>query len=181
MLTICVYCGLSNTVHAEYFTAARQLGAALARRNLGLVYGAGNTGLMGAVASGALAAGGQVIGVMPELWNAPQYIQPGLSRLEVTPDIQSRKRRMAELANGFIALPGGLGTLDELFENLTWAQIGLHRKPVGLLNTRNYFDPLLSMFRHGVAEGFIYDEQRLIIEHARQPEALLDQLCAHLE
>jgi uncharacterized protein (TIGR00730 family) len=155
------------------------MGAAIARAGLELVYGAGSTGLMGAVAAGVLAAGGAVTGVIPGYFNTPQLAQSGLTRLEVVETIHQRKARMAELADAFIALPGGYGTFEELFEILTWGQIGLHTKPVGLLNVRGYFDPLLTLVEHALAEGFIYAEHRALFSYAEEPEALLQALQAH--
>ncbi|MBA4399599.1 MAG: TIGR00730 family Rossman fold protein, partial [Anaerolinea sp.] len=140
------------------------------------VYGAGKTGMMGALADGVLAAGGQVTGVVPHNLNQPQLIHAGLTHLEVVGDIHQRKARMSQLAEAFIALPGGYGTLDELFETLTWAQIGLHTKPVGLLNTREYFSPLLQMIERARSEKFIYDEHRDLLVYSTDPQDLLLQL-----
>lgn len=179
MKTICIYCGSSDKLHVEYLEAATRMGAAVARRGLQLIYGAGSTGLMGAVANGALRAGGEVIGIIPSYFNTPQLAHQGLTRLEVVETIHQRKARLAELAEAFIALPGGYGTFEELFEILTWAQIGLHRKPIGLLNTRHYFDSLLAMVEHARDEGFIYAEHRALFNHAAEPEALLDALQNH--
>jgi uncharacterized protein (TIGR00730 family) len=155
------------------------MGAAIAARGLELIYGAGSTGLMGAVADGALEAGGQVTGVIPAFFNTPQLAHGSLTRLEIVDTIHQRKARMAEMADAFIALPGGYGTLEELFEILTWAQIGLHSKPVGLLNTLGYFDPLLAMVDHARNEGFIYAEHRALFTHADDPGSLLDALQAY--
>ncbi len=177
--TVCVYCGSSDRVSPAYLEAARAMGAALAQRGLRLVYGAGKTGLMGAVANGALQAGGEVLGVIPSLFYTPALAHHGLTGLEVTASMHERKARLAELADAFIALPGGYGTLDELFEILTWAQIGLHSKPIGLLNARAYFNPLLAMVEHARLEGMIYNEHTALFVHAEQPEALLDALAAH--
>jgi uncharacterized protein (TIGR00730 family) len=176
--SICVYCGSADHLHADYFEAATAMGALLARSGIQLVYGAGKTGLMGAVADGVLQAGGCVTGVTPENLNTPQLIHAGLTHLEVVPDIQTRKARMSALADAFIALPGGFGTFDELFETLTWVQIGIHRKPVGILNTRNYFDPLLSVIQKAHEEGFIYAEHRMLLIHDLSPESLLTRLRA---
>ncbi len=178
MKAICVYCGSADGVNPVYYAAAYGMGQALARARIELVYGAGKTGLMGAVADGALAEGGAVTGVIPAGLNTPQLAHAGLTRLEVLPDIHQRKARMSALADAFIALPGGFGTFDELFETLTWAQIGLHHKPVGLLNTRQYFDPLLALITHAEAEGFIYTEHARLLCHAAEPEALLAALQA---
>lgn len=177
--TLCVYCGSSDRVHSDYLQAAREMGAAAARRGLDIVYGAGSTGLMGAVANGAIQAGGRVIGVIPEYFNTPQLAHNGLARLEVVDTIHTRKARLVELGDAFIALPGGYGTFEEFFEVLTWAQIGLHRKPVGLLNVNGYFSPLLEMVEHARREGFIYDEHRSLFSACDEPESLLDALTNH--
>jgi uncharacterized protein (TIGR00730 family) len=174
--TICVYCGSADNLHSEYRQAAYQLGALLARSGIQLVYGAGKTGLMGAVADGALESGGEVTGIVSENLNTPELVHARLTRMEIFPDIQSRKARMSSLADAFIALPGGFGTFDELFETLTWSQIGLHQKPVGLLNTRHYFDPLLAMVQHAKDEGFIYAEHNMLLIHDEDAERLLTRL-----
>ena len=176
MQSICVYCGSSDRIKEAYLIAARQLGAALARRGAQLVYGAGSTGLMGAVANGALENGGQVIGVIPELFVTPQLAHFDLTRMEIVPDMHVRKARMAELADAFIALPGGFGTLEEVFEIITWAQIGIHDKPIGLLNTKDYFSPLLAFIEHANDEGFIYTEHQALFTTAQEPDLLLDSL-----
>lgn len=173
---ICVYCGSSGKVHPAYLQAAEEMGAAIARGGLELVYGAGRNGLMGALASGAMSAGGIVTGIIPGYLNTPRLAHTGLTRLEVVETIHQRKARMAELSDAFIALPGGYGTFEELFEILTWAQIGLHSKPIGLLNVRGYFDPLIKLVEHAQLEGFIYDEERALFSYAETPEALLRSL-----
>lgn len=179
MHSICVYCGSSDRIGPAYIKAAYQMGATLARRGLQLVFGAGKTGLMGAVADGALEAGGEVIGVIPAMFYTPALAHTALTKLEISENMHTRKARMYELADAFIALPGGLGTYDELFETLTWAQIGLHHKPVGLLNTAGYYDLLLQMLEHTRAEGMLYDEHLALYVHAREPEDLLDQMALH--
>lgn len=179
MIAICVYCGSSDKLHADYLKAAQQMGATIAGRGLQLVYGAGCTGLMGAVADGVLQAGGKVIGVVPEVFNTPVLTHTGLTRLEVVGTIHQRKARLVELADGFIALPGGYGTWEELFEVLTWAQIGLHHKPVGLLNTNGYYDPLLDLVERARNEGFIYAEHRALFTHSASPGELLTALENH--
>lgn len=176
MKAICVFCGSSDQVHPEYRAAAHHLGAVLAQRGLTLVYGAGRTGLMGAVADGVLENGGEVVGVLPKLFYNPILAHMNLTHLEIVENMHARKARMAELADGFIALPGGYGTFDELFEILTWAQIGLHTKPVGLLNIRSYFDALLQMVERASSEGFIYSEHRRLFMFELQPDALLDAM-----
>jgi len=178
--SICVYCGSSDSIHPSFLTAARQLGMVLANHQIRLVYGAGKTGLMGAVAGGALAAGGQVTGVVPESLNQSQLIAGNLSSLEVCSDIQSRKKRMHDLADALIALPGGFGTLDELFEALTWAQIGLHQKPIGILNVDGYFDPMFMMIEHAAVEGFIYPEHKDLLVSDSDPEGLLHKLESYV-
>jgi uncharacterized protein (TIGR00730 family) len=177
MQTICVYCGSSDSIHADYLKSAYQLGETLARRGHTLVYGAGRTGLMGSVADGVLAQGGEVIGVIPRNFYTPRLAHMNLTRLEVVDTMHVRKARMAELADAFIALPGGFGTFEELFEILTWAQIGLHHKPIGLLNMSGYFDPLLKLVEHALAEGFIYAEHQYLLAHHADPETLLDSLA----
>jgi uncharacterized protein (TIGR00730 family) len=174
--SICVYCGSADGLHPDYYEAAQATGAALARAGITLVYGAGKTGLMGAVADGALQAGGEVMGVIPENLNTPKLVHAGLTSLEVVENIHLRKARMSALADAFIALPGGYGTFDELFETLTWAQIGLHHKPVGLLNTRHYFDPLTTLVQQALTEGFIYAEHRVWLLSSEDPQRLLEML-----
>jgi len=179
MNSVCVYCGSADHVHPDYLLAARRMGETLARRGLTLVYGGGRTGLMGALADGVLESGGQVIGVIVESMNTPALAHPGLTRMEVIPLIHQRKARMYELADAYIALPGGYGTLDELFETLTWAQIGVHAKPIGLLNVGGYFDPLLAMLDRAETEGFIFPEHRRSLLCASDPGALLDAMNDH--
>jgi uncharacterized protein (TIGR00730 family) len=179
MQSICVYCGSSDKMPDVYVAAAAEMGKVIAGRGLRLIYGAGSTGLMGAVADGALQAGGEVLGVIPHYFNTPVLAHPNLTRLEIVDTLHQRKARMIELADGFIALPGGFGTLEELFETLTWAQIGMHQKPIGLLNTHGYYQLLLAMIEHAQGEGFIYDEHRALFEVEEQPEKLLDALQNH--
>lgn len=171
-----MYCGSADGVDPRYYAAAEELGRLIAGAGIRLVYGAGKTGLMGVLAEGALKAGGQVLGVVPTNLNTPVLIHAGLSTLEVVEDIQLRKARMSALADAFIALPGGYGTLDELFETLTWAQIGLHSKPVGLLNVRGYYDPLLAFIDQMRRERFIYDVHRDLLVADSDPAALLQKL-----
>ncbi len=173
---ICVYCGSADRVSPIYFQAARQVGAAIARRGWRLWYGAGSTGLMGALAQGALERGGKVYGVLPRLFNTPQLAHSALTRLEVVASMHTRKRRLFRRADAFLALPGGYGTFEEFFEMLTWAQIGLHSKPIGLLNVAGYFDPLLQMVQRALEEGFIYDEHKALFICSEDIEALLEAL-----
>jgi len=176
---ICAYAGSSDKMHADYLEAARQMGIAIAERGVTLAYGAGCTGVMGAIADGALQARGEVIGVIPEMFNTPQLMHNGLSRLEIVETMHQRKARLIEISDAFIALPGGFGTFEELFEILTWAQIGLHRKPIGLLNAKRYFDPLLALINHARQEGFIYEEHLQFVSVDEHPNALLDALDNH--
>ncbi|GAB4484149.1 MAG: TIGR00730 family Rossman fold protein [Anaerolineales bacterium] len=179
MQAICVYCGSSDDVHPDYKEAGRALGQILAGNGITLIYGGGKTGIMGALAEGALAAGGQAIGVIVESMNTPALAQMGLTRLEVTATIHQRKARMYELADGYIALPGGFGTFDELFETITWGQIGIHQKPIGLLNVRGYFDPLTALIDHAQREGFIFPEHRQLLCMADSPVSLLALMKQH--
>ena len=144
MRSICVFCGSSDAVHSDFKSAARTMGITLAERGLRLIFGGGKTGLMGEVANGVLEAGGEVTGVIIPSMNTSALAHDGLTYMDVPPDMHSRKARMYELADGFIALPGGFGTMDELFETITWSQIGNHSKPVGLLNVNDYYAPINS-------------------------------------
>jgi len=180
MKSICVYCGSASQASRKYILAAQCMGETLARRGLTLIYGGGQTGLMGAVADSVLAAGGQVIGVITEGMNTPELAHTRLTRLEVTATIHQRKARMYALADGYLALPGGYGTLDELFETLTWAQIGEHQKPVGLLNVDGYYDPLLEMLDRAVTEKLLFPEHRAALLCASEPEKLLDLMETHV-
>lgn len=177
--TITVFSGSADQLQQEYLQGAWRLGAVLAERGHTLVFGGGKTGLMGAVADGALARGGQVVGVINESLNTSALAHAGLSRMEVLPDLHARKARMSALADAYIALPGGLGTFDELFEALTWAQLGIHTKPIGLFNINGYFDPLLALVDHAIAERFIYPEHRQLILCDAEPHALLEKMGAY--
>lgn len=173
MKRICVFCGSSPGVRPEYGRAARQVGALLAQRKIGLVFGGGRVGMMGQLARAALEHHGEVIGVIPRGLHERNVALSGLSDLRVVETMHERKALMAELADGFMALPGGLGTLEEIFEILTWGQLGLHRKPCGLLNVAGYFTPLLDFLDQVVAEGFVDDAHRSMILTAVDPETLL--------
>lgn len=154
-MRIAVFCGSASGHDPVYQRAAKQLGQTLAGQGIGLVYGGGHVGLMGAVADAALLHGGEVIGVMPQALVDREIAHNGLTRLDVVSDMHARKDRMSELADGFVALPGGAGTLEEIFEQWTWAQLGIHEKPCGFLNVDGYFDPLLSMVDKMVEQGFM--------------------------
>ena len=179
MKSICVFCGSSDSVSPDYLTAARQLGSVLAGRQIRLVFGGGKTGLMGAVADGALAAGGEVIGVIIPSMHTAALAHPGLTRMDVAPEMHARKARMHELSDGYIALPGGFGTMDELFEAITWGQIGAHEKPVGLLNVNDFYAPLLAAIDHAVREGFVLTEHRNALYCETDPERLLALMENH--
>ena len=179
MKSICVYCGSSDDVHDDYLEAAFQMGSIIAKKGFNLIYGGGKTGLMGRVADGAVSEGGKVIGVIVSSMNTPNLAQTNLSRLEVTDTIHKRKARMYELSDAYIALPGGFGTMDELFETLTWAQIGEHHKPVGLLNVHDYFNELLKFLDHALEEGFIFPEHRRHLVCSSEPEQLLESFNNH--
>jgi len=170
---ITVYAGSADHLKQVYLDAAWLLGETLAKQGRTLVFGAGKTGLMGAVADGALAAGGKTVGVINDGLNLPHLAHAGLSELEILPDIHTRQARMTQLADGIIALPGGFGTFAELFEALTWAQIGLHNKPVGLLNVAGYFDPLVTMIEKAIEENYIYPEHRGLFYVMDDPASLL--------
>jgi uncharacterized protein (TIGR00730 family) len=179
MKSICVYCGSASRASRKYFKAARQMGQTLAAAGLTTIYGGGRTGLMGALADSALESGGRVIGVIVESMNTPALAHAHLTRLEVTATIHQRKARMYALADGYIALPGGYGTLDELFETLTWSQIGEHQKPIGLLNVDGYYDPLLAMLDRAVTEKFLFPEHRQTLLCETEPEKLLAAMENH--
>ncbi len=176
---VCVFCGSRSGGPVVYAEAARHLGTLLASRGLGLVYGAGHIGLMGVLADAALAAGGRVIGVIPQDLVDRELAHRGLTELLVVDTMHRRKALMAERADAFVALPGGYGTLDETFEILTWAQLGLHGKPVGLLNVAGYFDGLLAWLDHAVREGFIKQKHRELLAISTDAEELLDILSGH--
>ncbi|HUO16938.1 MAG TPA: TIGR00730 family Rossman fold protein [Verrucomicrobiae bacterium] len=173
---ICVFCGSSAGKRPEYRDCAEQLGDELARRNIALVYGGGKVGLMGAIADATLAAGGEVIGVIPEHLMALEIGHRGLTKLHVVRSMHERKALMADLSDAFIALPGGFGTLEEFCEIVTWAQLGLHAKPCGLLNVLDYYSPLLAMLDHAVEERFLKPENRALVLTRDTVPALLQAL-----
>jgi uncharacterized protein (TIGR00730 family) len=176
MQRLCVFCGSSAGNRAVYAETTRQLGKALAERGVGLVYGGGHVGLMGILADTVLEAGGSVIGVIPQALVDKELAQAGLTELHVVTTMRQRKAMMADLADGFMALPGAFGTADELFEILTWAQLGLHGKPIGLLNVAGFFDPLRAWLDHAVREGFLRSAHRGLLLEAEAPEQLLGLL-----
>ena len=184
MKSICVFCGSNAGHHTLYRQSAEQLGRLLAARGIELVYGAGNIGLMGAVADACLAAGGQVTGIIPQALMGKEVAgravdHRALTRLEVVDSMHTRKARMAELADGFIALPGGFGTFEEFCEILTWGQLGFHVKPMGLLNVNGFYDPLLAMFDRAVADGFLRPQNRAMALCSDEIDDLLAQMAAY--
>jgi hypothetical protein len=176
MKRLCVFCGSSRGSHPQFEETARQFGQRLAARGVGLVFGAGHIGLMGVLADAVLAAGGEAIGVIPQALVDRELAHNRLTQLHVVSSMHQRKALMADLADGFAALPGGFGTADELFEILTWAQLGLHDKPVGLLNVNGFFDPLLGWLDHAVREGFLRPKHRALLLVAADAEDLLARL-----
>lgn len=178
MKRICVFCGSSPGVRPEYADAARAMGQALVERGVGLVYGGGRVGLMGVVADAVLAAGGEAIGVIPHSLQAREVGHTGLSELHVVATMHERKALMADLSDGFAALPGGFGTYEEFFEVLTWSVLGIHPKPCGLLNVAGFYDALLALADHAVAEGFVKPEHRQLVLLESDPGLLLDRLAA---
>ncbi len=179
MKRVAVYCGASGGKGDGYLTIARAFGQLLAEQRIDVIYGGGKVGMMGAVADGALAAGGRVIGIIPRGLFEREIGHTGVTELRVVETMHDRKAMMAELADGIVALPGGYGTLDELCEMITWAQLGLHNKPIALLNYGGYYAPLLSMFDHALAEGFIPPAFRSLVMDAPDPAALLERMRAH--
>lgn len=175
---ICVFCGSRLGARPEYAEAARTLGRLLAERGLGVVYGGTSIGLMGVVADAALAAGGEVIGVLPSSLADREIAHRGLTELHVVDSLAERKQRMFDLSGGFVSLPGGTGTLDELSEMLTWAQLGLHTRPMGVLNVSGYFDALLAFMRHAVAEGLLRERHLARLHVEADPARLIALLLA---
>lgn len=176
--SVCVFCGASTGNNPIYREAAVALGRALAERKLTLVYGGGAVGLMGIVADAALAAGGEVIGIIPHSLKTAEIGHTGLTRLEVVDGMHARKARMAELSDAFIALPGGLGTFEELFEVWTWGQLGYHGKPLGLLEVNGFYNKLSGFLDHVVEEGFVREHHRAMLQMSESPAQLLDHLDA---
>jgi len=174
--SICVFCGSSSGASPEYAAAARELGALLAREGIRVVYGGGHVGMMGHVADAALAAGGHVVGVIPQHLMRPEVAHQRLDELIVVDSMHTRKRTMAERADAFVVLPGGFGTFDEMFEMVTWSQLQLHQKPVGLVNCLGYFDHLLAFLRHAAAEGFIRPQHRGLLLVDATPAFLLKRM-----
>jgi len=173
---LCVYCGSSMGGKPVYAEAARRVGTALGNRGFGLVYGGGRVGLMGVVADAVLDAGGRVVGVIPTTLKLKEIAHDTLSELHVVTTMHERKAMMAERASGFLTLPGGIGTFEEFFETLTWAALGIHAKPIGILNVDGYFDPLLRLLDHAVAEKFVRAKHLDLIHVSDDPEQLAEKL-----
>jgi uncharacterized protein (TIGR00730 family) len=174
--SICVFCGSSHGFAPEYAEVAKEMGRAIAARGWTLVYGGGNVGLMGVVADAVLAAGGKVIGVIPEALLARELGHHGVTELRVVNTMHERKALMADLADAFVALPGGIGTFEEFFEVLTWAQLGIHKKPCGLLNTRGYYEPVMDLLGNAVKEGFLKEDHKRMVLQSGAVEELLQQV-----
>jgi uncharacterized protein (TIGR00730 family) len=177
MKNICIYCGSAAGTNPEYIETARRVGTILARRGLGLVYGGGRVGLMGIVADAVLKNGGRVVGVIPEALASEEVAHDGLTELQVVADMHQRKALMARRADAFLTLPGGIGTFEEFFETLSWAGLKLHHKPMGLLNVAGYFDPLIGLLDHGVAERFVRKDFLDLLVVSAEPEAIIDELA----
>jgi hypothetical protein len=173
---VCVFCGSSTGNDPRHAEAAAALGRLLAARGLGLVFGGGSIGLMGVLADHVLAAGGAVTGVIPHGLAARELAHRGVADMRVVPTMHARKALMAGLADGFVALPGGMGTFDELFEIATWGQLGIHRKPIGVLNVAGYYDPLVALLEHAVAGGFVGDGGRRLVLVENDAARLLDRM-----
>jgi len=177
--SVCVFCGSRPGRRPEYEDAARALGRRLAADGVRLIYGGGGVGLMGTLATAVMEGGGTVIGVIPDPLATREVAHAGVTEMRVVPSMHARKALMADLADGFIAMPGGLGTFEEVFEILTWAQLGIHAKPIGLVNTGGYFDALIALVEHAIGEGFIHPEQRALFVDAPTPETLMPRLLTH--
>lgn len=177
---VCVFCGSQHGRQTAYTVAAQKLGRVLAARGIGLVYGGGDVGLMGEVADAVMAEAGEVVGIIPEFMVDHEVAHHGITQLEVVDSMHARKARMSELADGFIGLPGGWGTLEELLEIVTWSQLQLHDKPVGLLNVGGFYDELLSFLDHATSEGFVKDAHRGLLLDDDDIDRLLDRMAAHV-
>lgn len=176
MKALCVYCGSSIGASPVYAEAARSLAKVMVDDNIALVYGGGNVGLMGVIADEVMRLGGEATGVIPKALMDKEVGHIGLTRLHIVKDMHERKALMADLSDGFIAMPGGIGTLEELFEVFTWSQLGLHDKPIGLLNVNGYYDGLIGFLKHVVAERFLREEQASLLMHDAAPSGLVERL-----
>ena len=179
MQRICVFCGSSTGVKQEYAVGARELGLVLAKQNIDLVYGGGHVGLMGIVADAAMSAGAKAIGIIPRCLADKEVAHQGLTELKVVQTMHERKAQMSELSDGFIAMPGGFGTLEELFEVITWAQLGIHKKPFGLFNVAGYFDKLIEFIDYQVQQGFVPQSHRDMVIVSDEAEQLVELLAGY--
>lgn len=173
---LCVYCGSSSAVDARYLAAAAELGGEAARRGIEIVFGGGHVGLMGALADGALAGGGRVVGIIPEHLQAREVAHAGASELIVVDSMHTRKRRMFERSDAFCVLPGGFGTLDEVFEIMTWKQLGLHDRPIILVNVAGFWNPLIQLFEHQIAAGFVRPGHTRLVRVVERVGSVFDAL-----
>lgn len=180
-LSVCVYCGSRHGANPEFTAAARDVGRLIGERGWRLIYGGGNVGLMGEVADATLGAGGEVVGVIPERLVQKEVGHFGLTELRVVRTMHERKRAMAEMADAFLALPGGIGTLEELFEVWTWRHIGYHARPIGLLDTQRFYSPLMTFLDRGCHEGFMDNRQMKMLTVHDDPATVLDQLAAAVQ
>jgi len=179
MKRVGVFCGSNRGTRPAYVDAARAMGNTLARRGIGLIYGGGCVGLMGELADTVMKAGGEVIGAIPQMLVARELAHLTITELRVVQSMHERKATMADLSDAFIALPGGFGTFEEFCEMITWAQLGLHQKPCGILNVEHYYDPLLALFDRAVEEGFLNNENRRLVLEADDPDKLLDSMLSY--
>lgn len=175
---LCVYCGSSSEVDARYLAAAAQLGGEAARRGIEVVFGGGHVGLMGALADAALAAGGRVVGIIPEHLQAKEVAHAGATELLVVDSMHTRKRHMFERSDAFCILPGGFGTLDEMFEIVTWKQLGLHDRPIILVNVAGFWNPLIALFEHQIGAGFVRPQHTGLVRVVERVESVFDVLAA---
>ncbi|MGX6646941.1 LOG family protein [Maricaulaceae bacterium MS644] len=180
LTSICVYCGSNTGASEDYRLAAKAMGEALAEAGAQLVYGGGQVGLMGVLADACIDAGGQVIGVIPDFLHHKEIAHPRVPDMRIVKSMHERKLMMAEESDAFIALPGGLGTMEELFEVWTWSQLGRHRKPVGVLNVNGYYDQLLGFLDHMKGEGFVEDKHRTMLKTGETPKAVIKALEAYV-
>jgi uncharacterized protein (TIGR00730 family) len=178
MKRVCVFCGSARGTRDIYARIAGDLGRALAKRDIGLVFGGGHIGLMGVLADAVLQAGGQARGVIPQALVDKELAHTGLTELHIVKTMHERKSLMTDLADAFIALPGGFGTADEFFEILTWRQLGIHAKPIGILNFNGFFDHLLAWLNHAFSEGFLSKDHLRLVQESDDAEELLDRICA---
>jgi uncharacterized protein (TIGR00730 family) len=181
MKNICIYCGSAAGTRPEYAAAARRIGRILVDQGVGLVYGGGRVGLMGIVADAVLEGGGQVIGVIPDPLATEEIAHNGLTELHVVADMHRRKAMMADRADGFLTMPGGIGTFEEFFETLCWAALKLHQKPMGVLNIAGYFDPMLALLDHAVAEGFLRSKHLGLLITSDNPELLVVEMLKRVQ